>query len=63
MKRFTNDLAYEGHLVSRVQACIKDHDYKILTAQEKVAEKMKFVTDVYQNRIFATLLKTSISVI
>jgi hypothetical protein len=47
MKKSTNDLGYEGHLVSRVQACIKDHDYKILTAQEKVAEKMKFVTDVY----------------
>ena len=50
MKRFTNDLAYEGHLVPRVQACIKDHDYKILTAQEKVAEKMKFVTDVYSEQ-------------
>lgn len=47
MKKSTNDLGYEGHLVPRVQACIKDHDYKILTAQEKVAEKMKFVTDVY----------------
>jgi hypothetical protein len=47
MQKSTNDLGYEGHLVPRVQACIKDHDYKILTAQEKVAEKMKFVTDMY----------------
>lgn len=57
MKRFTNDLAYEGHLVPRVQACIKDHDYKILTAQEKVAEKMKFVTDVYPEKDLRNFVK------
>jgi hypothetical protein len=58
MQRVTNDLAYKGHLVPRINACIKDHDYKILTAKEKVESKMKFATEKYPESDIRNFVKS-----
>jgi len=42
-----NEESIRGPLIQRITESLKHHDYKILTAKEKVESKMKFLTGEY----------------
>lgn len=46
MKRHTNDMSY-SELLPRIESCLRDHNYKILSAEEKIAFKMNYLNGKY----------------
>lgn len=45
-KKHTNDLSF-ANLLPRMEACLKDSTYKVLSGEEKIEFKMKYLTGEY----------------